>query len=37
MRAVLLRCDEGSGEMLVDAAMKLLKELYQEAKRKPAE
>ena len=34
---VSARCAEGSGEMLVDAAVKLLKELHQEASSKPAE
>ena len=34
---VSARCAEGSGEMLVDAAVKLLKELHQEATNKPAE
>jgi Neutral/alkaline non-lysosomal ceramidase, N-terminal len=34
---VSARCAEGSGEMLVDAAVKLLKELHQEATRRPAE
>jgi neutral ceramidase len=34
---VSARCDEGSGEMLVDAAVKLLKELHLESANKPAE
>ena len=37
MRAALFRCAEGAGEMLVDAAVTLLKELQQEAANKPAE
>jgi neutral ceramidase len=34
---VSARCAEGSGEMLVDAAVRLLKELHQEAASKPGE
>ena len=37
MRAAFFLCAEGSGEMLVDAAVTLLKELQQEATSKPAE
>jgi neutral ceramidase len=34
---VSARCAEGSGEMLVDAAVRLLKELHQEATTRPSE
>ncbi len=35
--AVSARCAEGSGEMLVDAAVTLLKELHQDTAKKPAQ
>jgi hypothetical protein len=37
MRAAFFRCAEGSGEMLVDSAVKLLRGLHREATNQPAE